>query len=244
MGIEVHINYEAEIEEWIQKHPNFKFIKEVSFPLNDKYQWNANNSHWGYVNKTIYSQQIMFIGKTGYGKSTTLNKLVGKDVFATSDVSVCTKDLYTAMYRIDKSIPSFLQICDLPGVGETNYADSNYYDWYKEMFEKSSVVVYVLRADQRDFAVDEIIINSMFPSSEERKKLLIAINYADKIEPVNRKKGLSEKQLLNLDKRVLEVSKIFNISINDILYYSAADNINMNLLEQKIADKLKFNFNI
>ena len=77
----------------------------------------------------------MFIGKTGYGKSTTLNKLVGSNVFETSDVSVCTKDLYNSMYRISPHIPSFFVISDLPGIGESNYADNHYYDWYKEMLE-------------------------------------------------------------------------------------------------------------
>lgn len=241
MGITVHINHEAEIDEWINKHPAFRFLTYSGIPLVDKYRWNINDDFWGYEDKTTYSLQIMFIGKTGYGKSTTLNRLVGKDVFDTSDVSVCTKDLYTSMYRINRNIPSFLMISDLPGIGETNYADQHYFDWYKEMFEKSNVVVYVLRADQRDFAVDEQIINSMFSTSEDKKKLLLAINYADKIEPVNRKAGLSYIQLENLEKRMADVSRIFNISKDNILYYSAADEINVDVLEKKMAEKLRMN---
>lgn len=68
----------------------------------------------------------MFIGKTGYEKSTTLNTLVGKQVFDTDDVNVCTKDLYNSMYRINTSNPSFFVISDLSGVGESNYADNHY----------------------------------------------------------------------------------------------------------------------
>lgn len=243
MGITVNILHEAEIDEWIKIHPSFDFLNHIQLSKNEKYEWNTNDSYWGYVDKTTYSKQIMFIGKTGYGKSTTLNKLVGKDIFDTSDVSVCTKDLYTSMYRIDSTFPYFLMISDLPGVGETNYADNHYFDWYKEMFDKSNVVVYVLRADQRDLAVDEFVIKNLFSSEEARSKLILAINYADKIEPINRKIGLSSDQISNLNKRVSEVSRIFNIPTNDILYYSAADNINMDLLERKMADKLKENFN-
>ena len=83
----------------------------------------------------------------------------------------------------------------------------------------------------------------MFPTNEERRKLLIAINYADKIEPVNRKMGFSTEQIKNLNKRVSEVSRIFDITSNDIIYYSAADGINMDLLEKKMAEKLRSNFN-
>lgn len=127
MGITVNILHEAEIDEWIKIHPSFDFLNHTQLSKNEKYRWNTNDSYWGYVDKTTYSKQIMFIGKTGYGKSTTLNKLVGKDIFDTSDVSICTKDLYTSMYRIDSNFPYFLMISDLPGVGETNYADNHYF---------------------------------------------------------------------------------------------------------------------
>lgn len=135
MGVTVHINYEAEIDEWIKKYPCFSYLKNIKFPQDDNHRWTTNDSHWNYVDKTTYELQVMFIGKTGYGKSTTLNKLVGSNVFETSDVSVCTKDLYNSMYRISPHIPSFFVISDLPGIGESNYADNHYYDWYKEMLE-------------------------------------------------------------------------------------------------------------
>lgn len=104
MGVTVHINYEAEIDEWIKKYPCFSYLKNIKFPQDDNHRWTTNDSHWNYVDKTTYELQVMFIGKTGYGKSTTLNKLVGSNVFETSDVSVCTKDLYNSMYRISPHI--------------------------------------------------------------------------------------------------------------------------------------------
>lgn len=238
MGVKVFINHEAEIEEWISKYPCFSFLNNASVPNDINHKWIIDDSYWNYSNLITYNYQIMFIGKTGYGKSTTLNKLVGKHVFETSDVSVCTKELDTAMYRINKS-PSFLMVSDLPGVGESNYADNHYYEWYKEMLDASQVVVYLLRADQRDFAVDEMIFSNLFGDEESRKKVLIAINYADKIEPISRKIGLSSEQSASLKRRVDDVSKIFNMSKDSILYYSATDEINMDLLINKIASKLK-----
>lgn len=244
MGVTVHINYEAEIDEWISKYPCFDFLRHVKFPNDEKHEWTTNDSHWGYVNKTTYELQVMFIGKTGYGKSTTLNKLVGFSVFETSDVSVCTKDLYNSMYRINSTIPSFFVVSDLPGIGESNYADNHYYDWYREMLEYSQVVVYLLRADQRDFSIDEVLFNNMFKDNIEKSKVIIALNYADKVEPINRKGGLSTEQLNSLERKINEVARIFNFPKNDILYYSATDGINFNSLITKIADKLKNNITI
>lgn len=201
MGVTVHINHEAEINEWIKRYPCFAFLKNAKFPQDENHRWTVNDSHWNYIDQTTYELQVMFIGKTGYGKSTTLNKLVGLDVFQTSDVSVCTKDLYNSMYRIDSQIPSFFTISDLPGIGESNYADNHYYDWYKEMLMYSQVVVYLLRADQRDFAVDEILFNNMFTNHKEKSKVILALNYADKVEPINRRQGLSPEQRNNLEKK-------------------------------------------
>lgn len=238
MGLTVHINHNAEIRELIDRYPCFSFVRNAIIPQNKFHRWNTNSDYWSYKDKTAYSVQTMFIGKTGYGKSTTLNRIVGKDVFETDEVSVCTKDLYCAMYRIDPSIPSFLLFSDLPGVGESNYADNHYYEWYKEMIDYSDVVVYALRADQRDFAVDEVVFSNLF-QSENKNKVIIALNYADKVEPISRKAGLTDEQLKSLSRKINDVSRIFNVSKANILYYSAADGINFDKLMNTIAQKIK-----
>ena len=239
MAVTVHIKYGEEFSLLTSRFPMFSFLKYVSIPRNSSHCWNTNYEKWGYKDKTTYSFQVMFIGKTGYGKSTTLNKIVGQDVFDTDDVSVCTKDLYEAKYRIDTSIPSFIDFCDLPGVGESNYADNDYYRWYKEMLEMSDVVIYVIRADQRGFAVDEHIFKNLFDTSEKKNKVILALNYADKVEPVNRSVGLSVEQIKSLERKIDDIAGIFNVLKKDIVYYSATDKINIYLLMEKISQKLK-----
>ena len=237
MTLRVNINYRANIDELLSKYKYLKFLKNFRISKEDKNKWYVTCSEWNLDNDPIYELQVMFIGKTGYGKSTTLNKIVGKKVFESDDVQVCTKDLYSATYRIDKE--NFLSLSDLPGIGESNYADNQYYEWYRDMLKKSHCVVYLLRADQRDFAVDEILFKSMFTSDEDRKKVIFALNFAEKIEPISRENQLSSQQILNLNKKVKEVAQIFNVSREDILYYSAKDNINLDVLMKKISDKLK-----
>lgn len=239
MDVKVHINYEAEISELIHRYSSFAFLKNASFPRDYAHTWVTNDGYWKYVNKTTYCLQVMFIGKTGYGKSTTLNKLVGSEVFETNDVAVCTKDLYTCMYRIDKKIPAFLMLSDLPGIGESNYADVHYYDWYKNMLEYSQVVVYLLRADQRDFSVDEVLFKTMFQNGSEREKVIIALNYADKMEPLNTTGGLSKEQVYNLRRKKTDVAKIFDYPYKDIIFYSARDGFKINELAKRIAKRLK-----
>lgn len=239
MKLTVHIQHSAEVDEFIKNNPEFASLKNIYVPKDSKHSWTTNNHFWGYHNKTIYKIQVMIIGKTGYGKSSTLNAFVGKKVFETNGVSVCTKDLYCASYRIDQNIPTFFSLCDLPGIGEPNYADNHYYKWYKDMMEKSDVIVYLLRADQRDFVVDEILFKNLLKKPSERLKTILALNYADKIEPINRKRGLSVKQEENLQRKVKEVAKIFNFSESDIIYYSATEGINWRKFSKMITEKLK-----
>ncbi len=241
MGITVNMNYQAEIDEWIKRYPCFSFLRTAGFQKDDMHRWTMNTSYWNYSNKIVYELQVMFIGKTGYGKSTTLNRLVGSEVFETSDISACTKEMFCSMYRMNPDIPTFFSISDLPGIGESCAADSQYYKWYKEMLRYSQVVVYLLRADQRDFSLDETLFGRLFCSSTDRSKVIIAMNYADKIEPVNRGWRLSTEQISNLNIKVNEISKIFAFPQTDIVYYSAVDGFNLEKLVEKIAKKLETN---
>lgn len=239
MGLTVHIKHSAEIDELINRFDCFKFLKGMFIPETESNVWNMNNTHWNLCEQKITQLQVIFIGKTGYGKSTTLNQLVGKSVFATDNIKSCTKDLYSAIYRLNNDDYSMLSLSDLPGIGEGVDADNNYYDWYRAMLKKSDCVVYVLRADQRDFSIDEKLFYELFHKEEQKNKVILAINFADSIEPINRKSfELTDIQIKNLKSKMDEVSRIFKVPLNNILYYSANENIHMQLLAEKIAYKL------
>ena len=235
----VEINYSAEIEELANRYSAFKILLDAYIRKEKKYRWRVSDPFFNLYNERVYELQVMFIGKTGYGKSTTLNTIIGKNVFNYSDVSAITKELYCSRYIFNKNQNFYLSLNDLPGIGESKNSDLKYYEWYRDMFKKTSCVVYVLRADQRDFSIDEICFNNMFKTYEEKSKVILALNCADKIEPINRNSFLSSEQIMNLNKKLYEVSKIFNISTDNILYYSAADKINIDILTNKICSILK-----
>lgn len=241
MELTVHINHSAEIHELVNKYSCFNFLKNSILKENESVSWYMNNNYWNFQDTLVHQIQVMFIGKSGYGKSTTLNKIIGKDVFESNDVEACTKDLYSANYRLSKDRNHFFALCDLPGIGESKQADVKYYEWYREMLLKSHCVVYLLRADQRDFAIDEILFKEMFRNSDERKKIIVALNYADKVEPISRTAALSSLQIENLNKKVSTVKRLFDLTDDRILYYSATDMLNIDVLVKKITDVVRKN---
>lgn len=225
LSLDVQIEYESDIDELIERYSSLSFLKSIQLRADASISWDRESG-------TTYDLQVIFIGKTGYGKSTTLNSIIGNRVFETNDVSSCTKKLHSAEYKLHSKKPYYFSLCDLPGVGESTEADERYLEWYRDILLKSNCVVYVLRADQRDFTIDEKIFSSLFQNQAEKKKVIIALNYADKVEPINRKYPFqpSEAQLINLRNRVNQVSQVFDIQRGNILFYSAGEQYNMKIL--------------
>lgn len=126
----------------------------------------------------------------------------------------------------------FFSLNDLPGIGESIQTDELYYKWYRDMLSRSCCVVYVLRADQRDFSIDEILFRAMFQTPAEREKVILAMNFADKVEPVNRKGGITQEQRQNLKLKADTLKKVFDIK--NVVYYSAENGFQLDLLVEKI----------
>lgn len=192
---------------------------------------------------TFFSEEVVVIviGKSGYGKSTTINKIIGEEVFGTSDISACTKSLQSIDYKLfNDNEKYFFSLADLPGIGEDKIKDVEYLDLYKKILEKAHLVLYVLRADQRDYSVDLWAFSKLFNSAESKNKVIIGVNGIDKIEPVNRGQlsSLTIEQVQNLKRRINLVSNAFNMPLKNIISYSATEEIGIDNLCQEICKRI------
>jgi predicted GTPase len=231
--ISPNVIHESDIVELMGISEFFAPLKNMSIPEDDAICWDMNG-------KDAYCIQAMFIGKTGYGKSTSLNKICGRELFQTDDISSCTKEIFSSEYKIHNKKNYFLSFCDLPGLGESIEADKQYIQWYAKMLLKSYCLVYVLRADQRDYAVDEEKIKTLLADPLQRKKIIIAINFADMVEPHNKTSSPnpSKEQLHNLNEKKIAIKKLFKVPEKNIVCYSAKTGYNIEILKQKIANTL------
>lgn len=236
MEIVSEIKYQASISELILKYPCLYFLRNQPLKHSSRLRWYREGE-----NQVQYCLQVIFIGKTGYGKSTTVKHIVGRKIFASSDIVSCTKQCQSAMFQIhDNSNMYYFCLEDLPGVGESISFDLEYTELYGDFLKTSDIVVYILRAEQRDFSVDEEIFKKLFFSFREKTKVIIGLNSIDKIEPINRSTPFqpSALQIENASKKVEIVSNLFGIPQNKIVYYSATENYNLEKLVKLISQNL------
>lgn len=236
MEIISEIKYQASITELTLKYPCLDFLKNQSLKHSSKLKWYQEGE-----NQVQYCLQVIFIGKTGYGKSTTVNHIVGREIFDSSDIVSCTEKCQSAMFQIhEKSNMYYFCLEDLPGVGESISLDLKYTELYGNFLKKSDVVVYILRTDQRNFSVDQELFKKLFFSSREKTKVIIGLNSIDKIEPINRTSPFqpSALQIENANKKIEIVSNLFGIPQNRIVYYSATENYNLDSLVKLISQNL------
>lgn len=104
------------------------------------------------------------------------------------------------------------------------------------------LVLWVIKADDRAYAVAEKVYKEIVRPHKERCPTLFVINQVDKVEPIrewNVKEGLpGERQQANILKKIDEISKAFEISTRYIATVSAEEKYNLEQLMDSIVDVL------
>jgi GTP-binding protein EngB required for normal cell division len=224
-------HHQGRINEITTRYPQFSRIRNASV-IAPHLQWrdtsNGNLSH---------HMQVAFFGKSGYGKSSTVNSFFGESALETSAIDACTRRCDSLDFELAKN--SYLSLADFPGIGESEYRDKEYLQMYAEFLSLSTVVVYVLRADQRDLAIDEFAYKTVFRNAQDKEKVIFALNCCDKIEPISRSQSTepSPEQHKNISIKVKSINQIFK-PINPIVPYSAETGWNMSQLAHEIVEKI------
>lgn len=233
-GLTCTIQAERSVAELIQRRNAFAFLRHSQPVRLPQFVWNR-------ANRKTYDLQVIAIGKTGYGKSTALNKLIGEDVFETSDIQGCTRVMQSAEFQLQTPEKDcYFSLADLPGIGESPALDKEYIGLYRNVLSKAHAVIYFLRADQRDYSIDLWAFDQLF-AANGRDKVILAVNAIDKVEPLSRGVfgGLSEQQQQNLQLKLTQISKQFSIPAERIVALSATEHINLDGLAYKMAEQLK-----
>lgn len=230
--MQVNVRHEGTLSELVRHQPAFARLQHVRIAAADWRYWRRNNgtSH-------SHDLQVVFLGKSGYGKSSLVNALSGLPAMATSDVEACTRAAQSVEYALRPG--NFLSLADLPGLGESQQRDAEYLALYRQILAKADVVVYTLRADCRDYSIDQQAFAQLF-SAGQQSKIILALNGCDKIEPLQRSgcsSAPSHAQLQNITRKIADLRSIFP-GMPRVVPCSAATGWNLGVLSEQITQLL------
>lgn len=233
-GLRCVIRAERPIDALAAARPAFASLPDY---LPDRSRAIAWNGKYG----QSHDLMVVALGKTGYGKSTTLNRLLGESAFETSHISGCTRQLQSVEYRFDADDQRYhCSFADLPGLGESRERDVEYYPLYRKTLAAAHVVLYFVRADQRDYSVDQRAFAELVALGGNERKVILVLNAIDKLEPLNRSLpfALSREQTHALGEKVKVLRTIFDIPETSIVPISGAEDYHLNWLGRMIVERL------
>jgi len=130
--------------------------------------------------------RVSVIGQTGVGKSSLINALFGTKL-KTNAVQPCTKEIEEIPIKNPQG--NTLLFYDLPGIGESEEADSTYLQRYREHLEHSDVVLWAIHADNRSVMFDLQALKKLINDYDRDRqavlvsKLTFVLTKADVLHP-------------------------------------------------------------
>lgn len=200
----------------------------------------------------VYPIDIMIIGATGSGKSSTINAL-SKSYISKVGNSVNPETMEISSFRLSDDF----RFWDTAGLGDgianderhsKNIIDLLYKEYYVNNYKYGfiDVVLVVLEGGIRDMGTVYQLLNEVVIPNFQKSRVIVAINQADmamKGNYWNKIENRPEKELINfledkaksIKNRVKEAT---NINIRKPIYYSAEYGYNIDVLLEKIIDCL------
>ncbi|MGL5968069.1 MAG: GTPase family protein [Kluyvera sp.] len=187
-----------------------------------------------------YEPVIGIMGKTGVGKSSLCNSLFRSEVCAVNAVEACTRQPQRVRLRFGNH---YLTLVDLPGVGESQARDGEYRELYRELMPQLDMVLWVLKADDRAFSVEEQFYQDVFAQYGRLKPPLVwVLNQVDKTEPAEQWNWPSAQpsalQAERIAQKVQAVARQLSIAENDILPVSVRGRYRLSRLVEAMITRL------
>lgn len=193
------------------------------------------------LNRLVTCEPVIGImGKTGVGKSSLCNALFRSEICAVNAVEACTRQPQRVRLRFGQH---YLTLVDLPGVGESVTRDGEYRELYRRMLPEMDLVLWVLKADDRAFAVEEQFYQDVFAQFRGPiPPVLWVLNQVDKTEPAEQWCWLSARpsalQAEHIARKQQVAARQLGIAEQDILPVSVRGRYRLSRLVETMIIRL------
>jgi len=176
--------------------------------------------------------RIGVYGKSGVGKSSVLNSLLGKDIFKTNIINGTTKEIQSELWNLKDQTLSSIELLDSPGF---DFCNIKFSDKVYSCINHSDLVLFLVSGD-----VNRNELNKISSLIKDGKKIIIILNKIDLFNK-NDLKEIKENIKSKLPKD-LNIPIILNNGINLKNYLTKIINqygeIFLTLNSLQLADKL------